>query len=65
MRSQVDVAPIPVQWDSVVVQRTIDRRTGVVIAEDVMCSEQRYFSCPALEAGPTGPAPEQTLGCDA
>ena len=29
--------PIPVSWDSVVVPRTVDRRTGVVIAEEVMC----------------------------
>ena len=30
--------PIAVPWDSVVVRRTIDRKTGVVMAEDVMCS---------------------------
>ena len=30
--------PIDVPWDSVVVRRTIDRKTGVVMAEDVRCS---------------------------
>ena len=30
--------PITVSWDSVVVRRTIDRKTGVVMAEDVVCS---------------------------
>ena len=30
--------PIAVSWDSVVVRRTIDRKTGAVMAEDVMCS---------------------------
>ena len=30
--------PIDVPWDSVVVRRTIDRKTGVAMAEDVRCS---------------------------
>ena len=30
--------PIDVAWDSVLVRRTIDRKTGVVMAEDVRCS---------------------------
>ena len=30
--------PIDVSWDSVLVRRTIDRKTGVVMAEDVRCS---------------------------
>ena len=30
--------PIDISWDSVVVRRTIDRKTGVVMAEDVRCS---------------------------
>ena len=39
--------PIPTQWDSVVVRRTIDRRTGVVIAEDVPCSlDHQQLQCP-------------------
>ena len=37
--SRYDVKPpIDVSWDSVVVRRTIDRKTGVVMAEDVRCS---------------------------
>ena len=37
--SRYDVnPPIDVPWDSVVVRRTIDRKTGVVMAEDVRCS---------------------------
>ena len=30
--------PIDVSWDSVLVRRTIDRKTGVVMSEDVCCS---------------------------
>ena len=30
--------PIDIAWDSVLVRRTIDRKTGVVISEDVCCS---------------------------
>ena len=30
--------PIDVAWDSVLVRRTIDRKTGVVMSEDVRCS---------------------------
>ena len=37
--SRYDVnPPIDVSWDSVVVRRTIDRKTGVVMAEDLRCS---------------------------
>ena len=37
--SRYDIKPpIDVSWDSVVVRRTIDRKTGVVMAEDVRCS---------------------------
>ena len=37
--SRYDVnPPIGVAWDSVLVRRTIDRKTGVVMAEDVCCS---------------------------
>ena len=37
--SRYDIKPpIDVSWDSVLVRRTIDRKTGVVMAEDVRCS---------------------------
>ena len=36
--SHFDVNPsIPIQWDSAVVRRTIDRRTGVAMAENILC----------------------------
>ena len=46
--------PIPVQWVSVVVRRTIDRRTGVVTAEEVLCNldpqqRQRPFQGESLK----------------
>ena len=38
--------PIPIRWDSVV-RRTIDRRTGVVMVEDTLCSlEQQQMRRP-------------------
>ena len=47
--SNFDIAPpIPVSWESVVVRRTIDRRTGVIMAEEALCNldhkkRQRQF----------------------
>ena len=32
------MTPVDVAWDSVLVRRTIDRKTGVVMLEDVRCS---------------------------
>ena len=46
--------PITVSWDSVVVRRTIDRKTGVVVGEDVVCSlNANQLNRPVVQAMPT------------
>ena len=49
--------PIDVAWDSVLVRRTIDRKTGVVMAEDVRCSMEQA----QLQRSFKGEVPKEVL----